>query len=93
MAFYGLRKTDLEAKMATTGQSDRRKGSRRRRTRRKGDIKITSNEGDKELEVTVRHETVSRKKPVSIWGWHEEFTTAWSETFITKKRRNPRKGD
>ena len=80
--------------MATAGQSDRRKGNRRQSTRRKGNIKITRIEGDREQEVAVRHETVSQKKEVSIWGWHEEFAIAWSETFITKKRkRNPRKGE
>jgi hypothetical protein len=80
--------------MATPGQSDRRKGKRRQSTRRKGNIKITGIEGDREQEVAVRHETVSQKKEASIWGWHEEFAIAWSETFIAKKRkRNPRKGE
>ena len=80
--------------MATPGQSNRRKGSRRQSTRRKGNIKITRIEGDREQEVAVRRETVSQKKEVSIWGWHEEFAMAWSETFITKKRkRNPREGE
>jgi len=83
--FYGQRKAGLEVKMAMTGESDRRKGNRRQGTRKRGDIKITRIGGDKEQEVTVCHETVSGRKEISIWGWHEEFAIAWSETFITKK--------
>ena len=80
--------------MANTGQSDRRKGNRRQGSRRKGDIKIIRSAGDKQQEVTVRNEPVSKGKERSIWGGHEKFTIAWSETFITKKRkRTPRKGE
>jgi len=64
--FYGQRKAGLEVKMAMTGESDRRKGNRRQGTRKRGDIKITRIGGDKEQEVTVCHETVSRRKEISI---------------------------
>ncbi|OGP73144.1 MAG: hypothetical protein A2V86_14665 [Deltaproteobacteria bacterium RBG_16_49_23] len=80
--------------MANTGQSDRRKGKRRQGSRRKDDIKIIRSEGNKQREVPIRHEAVSQGKERSIWGWHEDFAIAWSETFLTKKRkRNPRKGE
>ncbi len=92
-AFYGKRRIRLEVNMANTRQGGRKKESRKGRTRKKSNIKITGVEGDEELEVTVRHGTVSGEKPISIWGWHEEFTAAWSETFITKKRRSSRKGE
>ena len=92
--FYGQRKVGRGVKMAIAGQSDRRKGNRRQSTGKKGGIKIVRMEGGKEQEVAVRHETVSQRKEISIWGWHEEFAIAWSETFITKeKKRNPRKGE
>jgi len=75
--------------MVITRQSDRRKGNRRQSTRRKGDIKIIKirGEGDKEQEVTVRHEAVPKKKGSSLWGGHEEFTREWSESFMTRKRK------
>ena len=75
--------------MAITRQSDRRKGNRRQSTRRKGDIKIIkiNGEGDKEQDVTVRHEAVPKKKGSSVWSRHKEFTREWSESFITRKRK------
>ena len=75
--------------MAITEQSDRRKSNRRQSTRRKGDIKIIKikGEGDKEQEVTVRHEGVPKKKGSSVWSGREEFTREWSDTFTTKKRK------
>lgn len=82
--------------MADTRQNNRRKGIRRGGSRRKGDIKTIKIEekGDKEQEVTVRHETVPQKKASSTWSWHEEFAVDWSETLITKKReKHPRKGE
>ena len=92
--FYGLHKAGLEVKMAMTAESGRRKGNRRKSTRREGDLDITKIEGDKGQEVAVRHVTVSRRKEMSIWDWHDEFAVAWSETFITKKRKgNPGKGE
>ena len=78
--------------MAVTRQGDRRKGNRRQSGPRKGDIeKIRiEGEGDKEQQVTVRHEAVPPKKATSVWTWYEEFAAAWSESFMTKKRkRNP----
>jgi hypothetical protein len=77
----------LEAKMAIRRQGDRRKGTRRQGGRRKGDIgKIIIGGGrDKEQEVTVHHEAVPQEKASSVWSWHEEFVTEWSETFIIKK--------
>ena len=63
---------------------------------RKSGIRIVKIEEEtkKEQEMTVRCERVSPKKEFSIWSWHEEFAIAWSESFITKKRKtNPRKGE
>ena len=94
--FYDQIKADLEVKMANTGQSDRRKGIRRESSRRRTDIKTIKIEGkeDKEQEVIVRPETVLQKKAGSVWRWHEEFAVEWSETFLTKKRKqHPRKGE
>jgi hypothetical protein len=82
--------------MANTKQNDRRKGVRRQSSRRKTDIKAIKIEGkgDKEQEVTVRHEAVPKKKARSVLSGHEEFTREWSETFIIKKRKkHPRKGE
>ena len=51
-------------------------------------IKIEK-EGDKKQEI-VLHKTLIQKDERSVWSWLEEFTTEWSETFITKKKkRNP----
>ena len=85
-----------EAKMATTKRSNRRIGNRRQGHHRTGNIEITKIawEGDKERLVAVSHGTVPQTKEASIWSWHEEFAVAWSETFITKKRKhNPREGE
>ena len=73
--------------MTVTRQGDRRKGPRRHRGRRKGDTEkiVIGGERDKEQEVTVRHEAVPQKKASSVWSWHEEFVTEWSETFLLKK--------
>ena len=82
--------------MANTRQNDRRKGVRRQGSRRKTDlkkIKIEGKEG-KEQGVTVRPETSAQKKAGSVWNWQEEFRVAWSETFLTKKKKkHPRKGE
>ena len=82
--------------MANTGEDDRRKGIRRQSSRRKTDVKTIEIEEkeDKEQEVTVRRETAAPKKGGSVWSWHEEFLVAWSETFLTKKKKkHPRKGE
>jgi len=83
----------LEVKMAITGQGDRRKSDRRKSNHRDGDKKIIKieGEGDKEQEMTVRHEAVPKKKARPVWSGIEEFTWEWSETFVTKKRRKDRK--
>ncbi len=50
----------------------------------------TEKEGDKKQEIVVLHKTLLQKDEASVWSWLEEFTTEWSETLITKKkRRNP----
>ncbi len=72
-----------EAKMVT----------KKRSKRRTGNIEITNVawEGEKERVVAVSHGTVPQTKEASIWSWHEEFAIAWSETFITKKKKqNPK---
>jgi hypothetical protein len=93
--FYHQIKADLKVEMAIIEKkSDRRNGTRRKSSRRKEDIKPIKIEGkgDKEQEVTVRHETASQTKEKSTWSWHEEFAVDWSETFLTKKNY-PRKGE
>jgi hypothetical protein len=79
--------------MAITSQSDRRKSDRRESNGRESDKKIIKieEEGDKEQEMTVRHEAVPNKKARSVWSGLEEFTWEWSETFVTKKRGKKRK--
>ena len=82
--------------MVITKEGDRRKGNRRQRNRRKDDVKTIKIEGEggKGQEVAVRHETVPERKEMSTWRWHEEFTVAWSETFISRKtKENPKKGE
>ena len=82
--------------MANTGQNDRRKVIRREGSRRKGDVRTITIEGqeEKEREVTVRREVVRQAEEKSTWSWHEEFVVDWSESFITKKRKKrPRKGE
>ena len=62
---------------------------------REGDVKIITIEGEenKEQEVTVCHENALRRKEKSSRSWHEEFVIEWSETFITKRRKQySRKG-
>ena len=82
--------------MAVTGRGDRRKGNRRQRGRRKGDIEEVKirQEEDKEQEVVVRHEAAPPpQKASSVWSWYEEFAAELSETFITeKKRKKPNQG-
>ncbi len=81
--------------MAVTRRGDRRKGIGRQSGPRKGDIEKIKigGEGDKEQEVTIRHETVPPKKASSVWSWHEEFAAQWSESFISKKRKKNQKDD
>ena len=79
--------------MAIASKDDRRKGVRRQRGRRKGDIEkiIIPGEGDKEQEVGVHQEVVPEKKAGSVWSWYEEFAAELSKTFITKKRKKSQK--
>jgi hypothetical protein len=94
--FYSEVKADLEGRMANTRQNDRRTGVRRQSSRRKTDVKTIKIEGKghREQEVTVRRVTGAEKKAGSVWGGQEEFRVAWSETFLTKKRKkHPRKGE
>ena len=79
--------------MATPRQGDRRKGTRRHSGRRKGDIEkiVIGGERDKKQEVPVRHEDVPPKKASSVWSWHEEFVTEWSETFLLKQQKKSQK--
>jgi hypothetical protein len=51
-----------------------------------GKIKIEK-EGDEKEEIAVLHKTLIQKDEGSVWSWLEEFTTEWSETFITKKKK------
>ena len=93
--FYGQIKADLEVNMAITRQNDRRKDNRRQSDRRKDNVKMIKieGEGNKEQEVTVRHEPVPQRKEMSTWGWREEFAIEWGETSVTKKRKQySRKG-
>jgi hypothetical protein len=92
--FYSQIEADLEFKMANTRENDRRKDIRSGSGRRKADTKTIKIEGkeDKEQEVTVRSETAFPKKAGSVWAWQEEFAIQWSETFLTKKKRQ-RKGE
>jgi hypothetical protein len=84
--FYGRTKEDLEVPMAITLQNDRRKSNRRQNHRTKGNIETIKigGRGDKGHEVTVRYETAPQRKEKSTFSWFEEFTTEWSETFISK---------
>ncbi len=82
--------------MATTKGSNQRIRNTRQGHHGTDNIEITKIawEGDKERVVAVSHGTVPQTKEASIWSWHEEFVVAWSETFITKKRkRNPKEGE
>ncbi len=74
--------------MAVTRQGD--KSIRRQGGRRKGDIEKVKigEEGGKDQEVIVRHEAVPPKEASSVWSWHEEFTAAWCETFITEEKKS-----
>jgi hypothetical protein len=49
-------------------------------------VKIEKEE-DKNAEVVVLHKTLFQKDKMSVWSWLKEFTTEWSETFITKKKK------
>ena len=92
--FYGRTKEELEADMAISLENDRRKSNGRQSHRRKDNVEPIKigGEVDKEQEVTVV--TGAEKKAGSVWSWQEEFRVAWSETFLTKKRKkHPRKGE
>jgi hypothetical protein len=78
--------------MAVSAQSN---GGNNRRQNHRGradikTIKIGERE-DKEQEVTVRYESVPRRKDKSTLSWFEEFTIEWSETLILKKHKKIRK--
>jgi hypothetical protein len=78
-----------EIKMAVTRRGGKRMTIGRHSGRKKGDtekITIRGEEG-KEQEVAIRHEAVPQKKASSVWSWYEEFAAEWSETFITKKKK------
>ncbi len=51
-------------------------------------IKIEKEENEKR-EIILLSNTPSQGVEKSVWGWLEEFTIEWSETFITKKRKKP----
>ena len=79
--------------MATPKQEDRRKGTRRQSGRRKGDIEkiVIGGERDKKQEIPIRHESVPQKKVSSVWSWHEEFITEWSEIVLLRQQKKSRK--
>ncbi len=76
--------------MAITSKGDRRKGIERESDQRQGEIEKVkiAQEGGKDQEVIVRHEAVPPKEASSVWSWHEEFTAAWCETFITEEKKS-----
>ena len=49
-----------------------------------GDVKKIKVEGDKEKEVTVRHENVPPKW--KTWSY-DDFSREWNKTYFTKKRK------
>ncbi len=51
-------------------------------------VKIEKEEDEKQ-EIVVLHKTLFQKDEMSVWSWLEEFTTEWSETFVTKKNKKP----
>jgi hypothetical protein len=48
----------------------------------------TEKEGDKKREIVVLHKTLPQKEKRSVWSWFEEFAMEWSETLITKRKKN-----
>ena len=78
-----------EIKMVVTRRGGKRIPIGRHSGRKKGDtekITICGKEG-KEQGVAIHHEAVPQKKASSVWSWYEEFAAEWSETFITKKKK------
>ena len=83
--FIGHIEQDLEVDKAML-QHDPKKSNRNQIYRGKGylnTIKIGWGE-DNGQEVIVRHKPAPRRKERSAFSWFEEFTMAWSETFISK---------
>ncbi len=65
-------------------------GTKRKKDRSEVDKIKIEKDGDKKEERVVLHKTLIQKEETSVWSWLEEFTTEWSETFVTKKKkRNP----
>ncbi len=70
-------------------QHDSTKGTRNQVHRRKGNVDSmkTGRGKDDGQEVIIRHlKPASQRKAESAFSWFEEFTIAWSETFISKSR-------
>ncbi len=74
---------------AVPNRDDTRKNTGRQSGRKKNDTEKIQFEGerDKEREVAVRHVALLPKEATSVWSWHEEFVTEWSESLISKKGR------
>jgi hypothetical protein len=67
----------------------------RQRNRREGGVKIIKIEceGNQEQDVTVCRENALQRKERSGRSRHEGFVIEWSETFVTKRRKEySRKG-
>ncbi len=75
----------FEAGMATLqnkwGKDDRKQSHRKRDSI--GTIRIGWEEGNGQ-EVTVRHKPPLQRGKKAAFGWFEEFTIEWTETFISK---------
>ena len=60
--------------------------TKQERSSKVAEIKIEK-EGDKKQHIAILHKTLPQKDERSVWSWFEEFTTEWSETFMTKKEK------
>lgn len=80
--FYGRKRDDVEAGMATTKQGDERKNVRRQGNRRKNSTKSIKIEKGKDRDQTIliQHGVTPQKHGISVWSWYEEFAAEWSRT-------------
>jgi hypothetical protein len=70
--FYGRKREDVEADMATTKQGDERKNSTK-------SIKIEKGK-DRDQTILIQHGVTPRKNGISVWSRYEEFAAEWSRT-------------
>ncbi len=53
-------------------------------------ITVEGESDSKAQEIIVHRGAIPKKRAITAWSWHEEFTAEWSETLITRKKKKHR---